>query len=455
MKIARIQIENVLGTRKAEFAPGTVTVISGANGTGKSSILRALLALFEGGHDPTLIRKGMKRGVIRAELDTGTVITKAITPTATNIEIIDANGLTIPSPRKFMQQLGESMAVDPSELLSIDATTAAGRKALMKALLDVMPVSFNVSELAEALKPAGLEWREALDLDGFGNLRKSLEDTRRKIGVEARDAEGTVADLSRLLEGADDAKDWKAQAQTLQAARVEIESAEAGRIAGVEADVQAEREGILSDVEKAIEAERVRHEEESAKIRAYRNQKLEELLRQKDAAIAEIRVEFAGRRDSTVAALSEAKEKAAQQERTAGAKDTIERMRKRCKEKNTEYRHLTSALEALDAAKASKLTDLPITGLEFDGETVLVDGIEWQNVNTERRAEIALQFCTLRCPDGGLPFLILDDSQDFDSAHWEAVKHACVAAGFQIVAARVSESGPLRIETESEEAPVA
>jgi len=49
MKITRLYISNVLGVEELEIAPGNITTISGKNGAGKSSTLKAVQNILGGG----------------------------------------------------------------------------------------------------------------------------------------------------------------------------------------------------------------------------------------------------------------------------------------------------------------------------------------------------------------------------------------------------------------------
>lgn len=449
-RISRIEIHDLFGTVNACFSAGTVMVLSGGNGVGKSSILLALLQIFAGGHDPAIRRRTeggerpfVEKGWAKITLDSGTTVMMTVSEKRTIYEITDVNGLAVPeTPRKFIEQLGSSMAVDPGKILSTDATTAAGRKALLAAILDAMPITFEPADLPELCRQS-----EPIDLEQFEKIRKSIEETRRRVGVEARDGEGTLKELAKSLPETTEEKDWAAERDVLESDRRALEKSESDRIAGVAHDAGVERETARK---QAADGERKLRENFQLAIAA-RGMAMEKSLAAiehlEHAAIDEIRQDLKPKRDEIVAALAEAKEKAAQQERTKGAKETIERMRVKTREKNLEYERLSRAMEALDRARKAKLEALPVQGLEFDGDSVLVDGVEWRNVNRARLGSIAYQISALQA--GDLPFLILDDTEHLDRGSWQGVIDAAVAGGFQVLAARVSESGgPLKIETD-------
>ena len=62
MKVKRLFIRNIMGVAEIEVMPNRVTLISGKNATGKTSIMSAIASIIGGGHDASLLRKGEKTG---------------------------------------------------------------------------------------------------------------------------------------------------------------------------------------------------------------------------------------------------------------------------------------------------------------------------------------------------------------------------------------------------------
>jgi hypothetical protein len=73
---------------------------------------------------------------------------------------------------------------------------------------------------------------------------------------------------------------------------------------------------------------------------------------------------------------------------------------------------------------------------------VYCDGIPFERVNLAERIKIAFQIAAMR--SGRLPFLMLDQAEAFDPETWEAFKAGAMESGFQVIAARVSNT-PLSI----------
>jgi hypothetical protein len=393
--IRSIEINDLFGTKHAAFKPKTITRISGANGTGKSSILRAIVSLFEGGHDPSQIRKGAKRGQITMTLTNDAVIQKIVTPSSSRYEITDEKGLPVSAPASFIKRLGESWAVDPGKLLAIDASTKPGRKQLVDQLAQLMPLSFTQKDLLEHVE-RGTEHGAAekadeiarlifpstaeITLDELKKLRKQVEEARRAVGRQVKEAEETANSLRRSLsEAEDEDTDWAQQAVDLESGRLALQREEAQRIQELQAEYQKNLRTIEAD---------------------------------KQRALAQIREDYGPEHQQASAALVTARERAATQERLKGARQTADTMRNRALEKTHEYDAYSRVLAATDSLKKERLDDLPIPGLDVSEDSVLIDNVEWNNVNKARVSEVVLQICALQA--GALPFLVFDDAEHLD-----------------------------------------
>ena len=151
LRITEISITDTYGIHgTVKFSPGSVTVISGDNGLGKSSALNALLYVFNGGTDPSVIHQGAELSSVVFKLSDGTQISKTTRPKRNRrggevtgytsaTEITQPDGTVRNAPMEYIRELGEAIAVDPGAILRIDAATVPGRKALAEILLQNLP----------------------------------------------------------------------------------------------------------------------------------------------------------------------------------------------------------------------------------------------------------------------------------------------------------------------------
>jgi hypothetical protein len=470
VRIARLKIENIkgIGSPAIEFRPGTLTLIRGGNGTGKSSIKDAVLSIFEGGCDPSWLhgwsQNPAKKGSIEMDVadDQGEVIAQIVKTVtlkkdgggvSASLEIIDSNGVPIPAPKDFVEKLGQSWAVDPSAILNIDATTSAGRKTLMERLLAIMPVEFGPHELADAIdgiQIPGFNPAAKATLADLDKIRKYVEEMRKKVGVEARDAEGAYKDLSRTLPTKDEmAEDWAAREAELRADESALQSRIRSEREGIQKEAQAER-GKIS--EQAAKEEREAREVLQRALQAISGANasaMSDVASSEQAAYDQVTADTNTELNRISAELATAREKASQQERAKGAAETVTKMQNRWSEKADVYDRLTASIGKLDKAKKSKLENLPVEGLDFEGDKTLINGVEWPHVNTAKKYETCMQISALLA--GELPFQVWDDVEHFTPENRQAVIDAAVAGGFQVIAA-IAESGELRIESTGKEA---
>lgn len=416
-RIKEIEITNILGTKHCSFAPGTLTVISGRNGEGKSSILETLKQLFAGGHDANLLRRGAKLGEAKIALDDGTLIRMRVSSRGTTYEITDAAGNEVKAPRTFIEELGDSLSVDPARLLLAKPKDLAG------ILLEVMPLSFSREELQEAVGEETWAVNQDMNLDQVTELRRQIYETRTTANRQAKEAQATAKSLRGSLDQESEGTDWAVRVKELRDLLAEAKQSREADIKTIEREMRERIDAIKAQAQRDIEAA----QKEAAAKRGDKDAEYEpDLLKIQEA-------------------LATAEERQRNKDRAEGIRLSLAQFEKTAKDAEREADNFSRAIEALDELKQQKLANLPIPGLEVrDGQTY-ADGIPFERVNLAERTKLAFQICALRA--GKLPFLILDEAENFDSATWEAFKEGAKESGFQVLAARVSD-GPLNIETE-------
>lgn len=409
MKFSSIEIEDVLGVEHVKFAPGNLVILSGRNGAGKSSIVKGLRYVFSGGHDPSMIRNGAKKGVVRLEFDNGAKITKTITPKKNTVEI-EANDYT-GSPETYIQELVDAFSFDPAKFL------VAKSKDLFKQLLEMLPLNFKAKELAFLNPEPGEEYT----LQQVDAIRQQIYDARAGHNKSAKALDAHAAELRKALLPDGEDKDWTAEEERAEAELRRIDEAAAEGIAAADK--------MVADQKSALDA---KYAEDLQKIRAAAQS-------MKDAVRAETEVP----KKVAVTALATAKERARQQEQSKGAQAAIERTRKEAREQYSASSECDTLLEKIDELKKAKLTALPVKGLEFRDGELFVDGVQWEQVNTARRVKLAFQLA-LMCA-GKIKFMLLDNAEALDAEHWKAFEDYCLKQkDWQVLAARVGE-GPLHI----------
>ena len=426
MRINRILISNILGIRKREFKPGTLTVISGGNAEGKSSLLQAVLQCFTGGHSPGLLRRGAKLGEVELDLDNGAKISVRVTTTATTYSVTDASGEEVKAPRAYIEQLGDALAVDPSKLI------LAKPKELAAVLLEVMPVTFTQAELQAATGENTWPIARDMTLDEASVLIKQIYEARTTANRQVKEAETTVKQLRVSLPEQDD-QDWAARAIELRQTLTDSKQARESDIAGIDREKRDAIKQIEADEKAAIEKARIEARQKTEQVNAIANT----VRTEKDA-------EYEPALLSIGKAVAEAEEKQRSHDKAQGLRNSIAIFEVNAKNARGEADHMTEALENLEELKRARLSELPIPGLEVRDGQVYSDGIPFERVNLAERTKLVFQIAAMR--SGKLPFMVLDDAEKFDAETWTAFKAGALESGFQVIAARVGE-GALAVET--------
>jgi DNA repair exonuclease SbcCD ATPase subunit len=422
MQITHINIENIRGIESLEIKPGALTVVSGSNGAGKSSVIAAIQTTFEGGHDASLIRKGAKKGTVELVLSDGTTITRTITPKSSTLDVKTKDGDTKKAPASYVSQLASGIALDPIRLLT------AKPKERGAFLLATSNVSFQPAEIAAAI---GQDYDINLTIEGMDKLRKSIYEQRTALNIRKKEADATASALRQSLP-ADMDKDWGSELTAVESELLD----RSNELSRIEAEAKQElakaEHEINEDFRLKVKAlEEARDEQIRTLMFEYQNQK--------DTATRELAAEVA----ALTGRKSEAKAKAAEQQRAATLKAQVDAQIQRYRELDKESDKLTKAMEKLDALKSAKLAEDGIEGMEIvDGE-IYVDGIPFDALNTARRYELA--FAIAARGAGTLPLMICDQAEVFDSETWAEFKAAATASGMQIIAARVDD-GDLNVE---------
>lgn len=451
MKIAELEISNIKAIEHICFRPGTITRIVGANETGKSSLLDAILAVFEGGSDPGWLRIGATRGFIRWDLDDGTRVIKEIIRhnggVQTNLEVLDPRGVPIPGPQTFISRLGRSWAVDPGKILTLDTATAAGRKALIAYLLQVMPISFSLLEVNKAVQEQVPLSRQEWDLAELGKLRKQIEDYRRVVGGHRNAAEAAAAQLRKSLKGMSgggEQTDWASTITEIEGEVAALRAARDAREHEIRKAEKTELQGITDDYQARERKIREQFQRDLAELESKKVGEMRALATQARDAMKACDDDFAPLLGEKTVALSIARERAQTYAAAAGVREQMNIQDEVLTAKLTEYADLDETLQRLDALRKSKLDNLPVPGLSFEAEQVFVAGVPWHHVNKAQRYRIAVQIAALAA--GDLQFLVVDAAECFDAANLAELEAAAAEAGFQLITASVDdEAKTLRI----------
>lgn len=453
MRCTEVEISNVMGIEKLKFVPGTLTLVEGRNGAGKTSTLEAVRAALRGGHDPSLLRAGAEKGSVRLVLEDGTEITKTIGRDASPLKVSLPGAGRVSKGQALVDSLVDSLGVDPMALINCPASKRA------EYLADVMALDVPEAALREAAGrpvavgklPAG-----ASGLDRLEAVRKALFDERTAVNRTARDKRATAGQLRETLPPAEEG--------------VPDVAALRERKAHAERYVAREKDAAAGKREAALEAIRSNAQAEIDAVRADAAERIREVEREREAAIARIKERAENQADEARGAaaaemkaaedelrpkievlaeeIARGEERAKEHARAEKTREILAAAERDAEKAEADSRALTEALERIDALKASLLERLPIKGLEIREGAVFVDGLPFERVNSARQIEVAFQVAKLRAGKVGL--IVADGLERFDEETYRTFEAAAASAGLQFIVGRVG-SGSLSVRTLPEE----
>lgn len=432
MKIAHVKITNVLGITELEFTPQGFNEITGRNGQGKTSVLEAIKAGLNTGHDATLLRRGEKEGEVVLVLDDQDMqIRKRIKADASPTEV-KQGGKKVARPAEALRSFADMLSINPVDFLR------APKKDRVRVLLETMPIEVDISHLTE-ISGIDIDTRSMMQgLQLIDAVHTTVYDNRTGTNRAVKEKQSTISQL--------------------QAAIPPVP-------AGAEGD-EDELTDRVTDIQRTCDAEMRRITTKLDELRASRDTKLQELRDELQERIDAIREEMTAKAEQVNAEFAESERKAGvQREKTtaratadrspidqqiavirnnreaAGRRtqtiDTITALETELEGLVEEAQAQTQALAAIEKYKSDLLDSLPIPGLEVKNGEVFRDGVPFDRLNTAQQVDIAVEIAKLRA--NGLGVICVDGIELLDSGAFDAFKARSIESGLQLFVSRVSD----------------
>lgn len=430
MTAKSLEICNLKGITDFKVDVGTFLLLSGANASGKTSIIDSVLAIFQGGVDAGWLRRGEPKGYVRLVLedDAGRPISieKTIYKSKkggeikATLEIIGPDSPEpIPAPQSFINRLADSLAVNPCAFLGLKAKEAADE------LLKVLPIAFD-RDRVQQIAVVPVEMTDPLTLPQLRSLTDGLYSQRKKANADFKQFDASAKTFRQSLPGADDSPDWTAEVTALEARAQEVQELRRKEKDAARANAMMKERQILEDINLRMTA----LGDERARRKAA-------LAKEEETALLKVEAMAAPVLSEITTALATAKEKARAQERAAGARNEIKRLDAQAAAAAGQSDRLTHAMEKLKEMETAALAELPIPGLSYDGEQFFVDGIPVPHMNHAAQIDLALQIRVLR--GGELKMFVIDGCEALDDEGMAALRAGAAKLGYQVIAAEVSD----------------
>jgi len=435
MKITKLRITDFLGisTLKVD-ALGKINSISGGNGVGKSSVLKAIQeGLKSSGADPDLIRSGKKKGEIFLEIDGRVQVERKITGRSGGLKVT-VDGEPANKPQAFIDGLLGRHMFNPVGFF------AAKKRDRVNQLLEALPVTLDQGWLQEQVDNIG----DLIDLDNFrysdhgltvlATIRQSVYDKRAEINRDRTRIEKSIEQDRRDMPEAINADEFD----------------------GFDLSAEMTR---LQEAQSAVTAHDAR-QKELADLRSQAKAKLQEIA-DLEAKLADLRASVAEMQergktlateveqyeDPNVQAIRERIDAYNAQRQYAVQLDAIRKKETEAEQMEANHSDLDDLHEKLvdDVPQALLATaDLPIDGLTIDGDQIFIGGVSIDKLSTSEQIKLALEVA--RSQAGELQIICVDGFEAMDQSSQQEFEAQAATDDFEYFITVVTD-GDLQMET--------
>lgn len=420
MLITQLEVSNFKRVSAVNITPeGSIVVVSGNNGQGKTSTLDAIWAALGGAKAlPKMpVRNGEKSGSVSVHLDGDPendipplVVTRKFTADGkTSLEVKTREGFKPSRPQDLLDSLFNSITFDPLAFTRLKPKEQASE---LMAL-----VGLDFSELDQQRQRA-FDERTAINRE-VKSLKARLEAAEAFEDVPAEEV--SVAELSEQLQAA---------YQHNEANREQ--GKKLGELANCRGTLDRRIDAIQHEIAKLQqELDRVQHERDGVAAQHAEQQALVD-------ALAEIDVE----------PLREAMATAEQTNAKVRANKTRAEIAAQHQAKADEADALTKTISILDAEKQKRMSEAkwPIDGLGFNDDGVTLNGLPFEQASQAERLRASVAIGLAMSPR--LRVLLLRDASLLDDGSMTLLAQIAKEHDAQLWLERVGDGGPAAVVIE-------
>ena len=467
--LKRVRIENYLGVKFFDepFDQNDVTIITGEEGQGKTSVLRAIISAAAGAKynpdKPVNVASDSDNATIHLECD-GYTIDVVLDRNGKEKSCIvrSVDGAKYPSPRTLLDQLGfGGTAFDPVAWIK-QGETADGRRKQVQDLLKVIDLG-GWSPTVHDMKRKGLYDDRTAENRRLSDLETEYR-TLPQIPSDIPDTEISVSDLNvELRKVQSSIEDYRTLEQTVTDARGKVTEAQTMIDNVLTSKMVTAAQELLTDAELSVtlcdnERDRVRSEIERLKVR------LEELNGQSNKLIekkVQAQTDLKSAKEMFVNSWTAEKKKrqltlehheellantvkpdtspimakiesAGAVNKAVALKHRSHELVGKIKAQREKSETITAQMAEMDAEKKQKLSALPVPGLSIDDQGSLVfEGIPLDQVNTSKQIEIGVALWMVKKPQ--FRVLIIQDGNALGKKMRAEIFAIAKANDFQLV----------------------
>ena len=410
MKILKLNSSNVKRLVAVEIQPdGSVVVIGGKNGAGKTSVLDSIMYALAGGKalpaEP--VRKGERRAKIVVDLEGGLRVTRTFDPSGSKLTVTD-QGTKRSSPQKLLNGLCGQISFDPLEYSRMSAKAQAE---VLRRLVGV-----DTTELDE-LRAGAYEARRDANRDAK-RTGAELATMEQHDGVERVDVAALADDLARC--------NMELSAHEQQSDKLHVKNGHARAMVASEASLTEE---IIAAAEliKKMEADRKVLRKDITKIRAD-NKAAAAVLDGKRPALEMAIVQA----DQRLRSADDTNKMARENEEYSQKAARLDRW-------EAETRKFSDEIARIDDAKREALAeaDFPIDGLGFCEDGVTLAGVPLEQASQAELLRVSVAMGLALNPT--LRVLLIRDGSLLDDDSMRLIAEMAAKADAQVWLERVGE----------------
>ena len=482
MRISKLSFKNIYGIKEKTLQPGDVTVISGPNGSGKTSILDAIATtLTNKNYRPRIIRNGEDEAEMLIETNSGLVIDKKKRNYKSDYSSVKKDGNAVNGPESYLKGLLNTNQINPLEFISMTDKQQA------KILLSLTKIDFGIDDYVKSfdgLPPDYSEERHVLEnLDYFQSKKSQWWKLREEENrAELFKRQSIQEEMQKLPENYDRYKwenysisDAYSKIQDIKSHNHDIEIAET-----VIANADSKKDSIKFnyDQTKKVECERFEQKQQSRKedIKTYQEEikKIESAIANLNALISsdeskkqdtlelidkQMNIELDAVDDKLNRALKykSENEKQSYEELEAEVKnaeemksylklfDTISEMKedqKRHKESAAYYDELINKARTLPQELLAN-AKMPIPGITIKNGELLINDLPIGNLSDGEQLELAM--AVAKQQTGELSIILADGLEKLSKEPRERFLKAAKESGIQFFITQVTDEDEMNI----------
>lgn len=187
--ITHVSFKDFLGIKVADFDTAKVNVMVGENAQGKTAMLSAVRAVFEG-MPKGAIRESTTKAELLINISDGVTVSRRKTELGEYVDVWGADGKKMAKPQAFLNSMRGPFAYNPIGFMNRPP------KEQRKFVLMAMPIKLPPEELDTANPPHDDEH----PLEYVLRRSEITASDRREVGRQLRDAQGAVREAEAELE---------------------------------------------------------------------------------------------------------------------------------------------------------------------------------------------------------------------------------------------------------------